>query len=123
MKNAEVVTIGHRGSRKTTMPIRGLVVSWNPQLADPDILEVKKTSTKTMTKIWEWNTEYGNWNHQMGIDFALKHFEIIILVGLKSIEINLCCLALKQHTHAHIFEEDWIFWLPTDQVLSQQEME
>ena len=55
----------------------------------------------------------------MGIDFALKHFEIIILVGLKSIEVFFC-LALKQHTH--IFDEDWIFNTNRSSPGSQQEM-
>ena len=35
----------------------------------------------------------------MGIDFALKHFEIIILVGLKSIEVFFLFGVKATHTH------------------------
>ena len=50
----------------------------------------------------------------MGIDFALKHFEIIILVGLKSIEVFF--LFGVKATHTHTFLTKIGFLIPTDQV-------
>ena len=58
----------------------------------------------------------------MGIDFALKHFEIIILVGLKSIEVFFLFGVKATHTHTHIFDEDWIFNTNRSSPGSQQEM-